>query len=502
MSNMNAFARGATNSVKRIMRGHRLRASLDPPRRPIDSSETTSLVNEFSARQMSFIEVHCISLMLSSFDWTHESRDNATQSTAVSSSTKPVTLKPAIPSEELVPQHPAEMVNPAEFVLGYLRDFLSHGYALTGLMLNVLLLGIMVTQVYTYYTTYKKDAIWIRVLSLIQHFGDFEKLFTVDWLFATEPATTAIIASSVQLFFAWRVHILTQKWKHVSTVLVGLVTLTSLTSGVAGIITAWEICRYPNFDSAQKHRAGVCTWLAATVVCDALITMILVTALHKQKTGFKRTDLVVDRVIKLIMHTGLLTMVVAILDLAFLLISPSGLHLLFNYPLSKLYTTSMMSSLNFRRVNVDGSNVVTDEDENSYSTASKIGGLGGTMGFTSTFRRDNDIVNLVRSPRTEVFVQVEEHELADVKVDSMDEKETCKDIPAPFAEAAKKAVGSKVLTSAVDGLYNEKATGVTFVGRMFQTNPGMAWRMAEGLIVDASAKSRLYGASKDELGEH
>ncbi|KAH6906845.1 hypothetical protein BKA70DRAFT_399480 [Coprinopsis sp. MPI-PUGE-AT-0042] len=326
------------------------------------------------------------------------------------------------------------MVNPAEFV---------HGYALTGLMLNVLLLGIMVTQVYTYYTTYKKDAIWIRVFvgylfiadivntvfcyvgiyrTLIQHFGDFEKLFTVDWLFATEPATTAIIASSVQLFFAWRVHILTQRWKHVSPVLVGLVTLTSLTSGVAGIITAWEICRYPNFDSAQKHRAGVCTWLAATAVCDALITMILVTALHKQKTGFKRTDLVVDRVIKLIMHTGLLTMVVAILDLAFLLISPSGLHLLFNYPLSKLYTTSMMSSLNFRRVNVDGSNVITDEDENSYSTASKIGGLGGTMGFTSTFRRDNDIVNLARSPRTEVFVQVEEHELADVKVDSMDEK--------------------------------------------------------------------------------
>ncbi|KAH6917756.1 hypothetical protein BKA70DRAFT_1415805 [Coprinopsis sp. MPI-PUGE-AT-0042] len=319
------------------------------------------------------------------------------------------------------------MANPAELI---------HGYSLTGLMINVLLLGIMVTQLYTYYTTYKKDAVWIKVFvgylfiadivntalcyasvytTLIQHFGDFDKLFTADWIFATEPATTAIIASSVQLFFAWRVHVLTQKWKHVSPVLVGLVTLTSLTSGVAGITTAWEICRYPNFDGARKHGATVCTWLAATAVCDALITIVLVIALRKQKTGFKRTDLVVDRIIKLTVHTGLLTMVVAILDLVFFLISPSGLHLLFGFPLSKLYTTSVMSSLNFRRVNADGSNVETDKGGNSHSTASRIGGPG----FTSTFRRDNDIINF--TPQMEVFVQVEEHELTDVKVDSVDE---------------------------------------------------------------------------------
>jgi hypothetical protein len=41
-----------------------------------------------------------------------------------------------------------------------------------------------------------------------------------------EPALTAIIASSVQLFFAWRIRLLTKNWT-----LVALVVVTSLTSG-------------------------------------------------------------------------------------------------------------------------------------------------------------------------------------------------------------------------------------------------------------------------------
>ncbi|KAH6917755.1 hypothetical protein BKA70DRAFT_1553970 [Coprinopsis sp. MPI-PUGE-AT-0042] len=315
------------------------------------------------------------------------------------------------------------MANPAE---------MAHGFMLTGIMLNVLLLGIMITQVYIYYTTYKRDAVWIKVFvgyllvadlvntalcyaniyqSLIVNFGDFDKLFHADWVFATEPATTAIISTSVQLFFAWRTHILTRRWKYVSRVLVGVIILTALTSGVAGILTGWEVGRYPNFGEFQKFYQTVSTWLAASAACDALITMVLVIALRKQRTGFKRTDFVIDRVIKLTMQTGMLTMVVAALDLVFFLQSTSGLHLLFNYPLSKLYTNSLLSSLNARRVHINGSVVESDEDPSKISDS----------GFTSTFRRDNDIVDLNRLPRAEVFVQVEEHELRDAKDGSMDE---------------------------------------------------------------------------------
>jgi 2,4-dienoyl-CoA reductase-like NADH-dependent reductase (Old Yellow Enzyme family) len=85
---------------------------------------------------------------------------------------------------------------------------------------------------------------------------------------------------------------------------------------------------------------------------------------------------------------------------------------------------------------------------------------------------------------------------------------------APFAEAAKKAVGSKMLVSAVGGLYNGQVAeevlakgmaDVVFVGRMFQKNPGMVWQMAEDLDVDISAAKQIgwgfKGRARQALGE-
>ncbi|KAH6874255.1 hypothetical protein BKA70DRAFT_1350839 [Coprinopsis sp. MPI-PUGE-AT-0042] len=328
---------------------------------------------------------------------------------------------------------------------------LQHGYMFIGLILNVVLLGVMITQLYIYYTTYKRSVAYLFLADvtnsivifaylyrvLIVQFGDFERLFEADWVFAS------VIGTSVQLFFAWRVRILTQQWR-ISWVLVGLVTTTALVSGLFGILSSWNVSRHPNLFRFQEFSEIVTTWIVSSAVCDAMITGILVVALRRQKNGFKRSDLIIDRIIRLIMQTGLLTMVAAALDVITfltvkatvhtLIIRTTVRHLVFNYCLSKLYTNSLLSTLNSRRVNIYGSNVETDEDGNDgYSTASKIGGTG----FTSTFRRETklqDIVNLTRPPRAEVFVQVEEHELADVKLDdSMEEINEKSSSPQSYA---------------------------------------------------------------------
>ncbi|KAG2008706.1 hypothetical protein CC2G_014104 [Coprinopsis cinerea AmutBmut pab1-1] len=266
---------------------------------------------------------------------------------------------------------------------------------------------------------------------------EVEMLFTADWIFATEPATTAIIATCVQLFFAWRVRVLTRQWKKISWVLVAMVASTALTSGIAGVLTAWEVVRHPHFAEFQKFHHTVSTWLGATCACDALITIILVVALRRQKTGFQRSDLIVDRIIKLTMQTGLLTMVVAALDLVFYLVSTSGLHLLFSYPLSKLYTNSLMSTLNARKSAFYGSSTAshtngTDTDGVNTSSGFKNGVSGISRASTHfTLRRDrtskaSDMINFhghkaTRGP--EVFVQVEHHALADVETPTETEKQ-------------------------------------------------------------------------------
>jgi hypothetical protein len=82
----------------------------------------------------------------------------------------------------------------------------------------------------------------------------------------------AIIGLSVQLFFAWRIRILTTNWWRRSWLLVGLVCATSITSAgefplvplgscvhivaprlVAGILTSWNgVAKHSRFDQFQE----------------------------------------------------------------------------------------------------------------------------------------------------------------------------------------------------------------------------------------------------------
>lgn len=301
----------------------------------------------------------------------------------------------------------------------------AHGYMFIGLMLNILLFGIMIAQVYVYHTSYKKDSWGLKCFvsylfiadlvnaifcfvylyrTLIIDFGDAEALGVADWIFATEPALTAIIASSVQLFFARRIWLLTKNWA-----LVALVVVTSLTSGICGIMTAFEVGQTPNFVDFRNFEAVVSAWLVSTVACDAFITFILVHTLRKHKTGFQRSDMMVDRIIRITVQTGFITMIIAALDLAFYLAVPSGLHLLFSFPLSKLYTNSLMSSLNSRHKVFYGST----------TQPSTMDGINTSSAMVPPSQRvhnskQQDMISFGAPARPEVFVHVEHHELRDV----------------------------------------------------------------------------------------
>ncbi|PBK97733.1 hypothetical protein ARMGADRAFT_1076192 [Armillaria gallica] len=271
----------------------------------------------------------------------------------------------------------------------------AHGPMLIGFVFNVLLYGIMIAQIYLYYVTYKKDKTWMKAYvavlffadtlntvfdfvymyrSLIVHFGklitkwftntanrssgDVAFLGNADWVFATDPALTGIIAAMVQVFFAWRVKVLTNNHWFVS-----IIILASLAGGSGGIATAVEVGIQPQFTLFRNFKSVVILWLASECFADIFITVIMVWHLffaclcsnrdaynfqRKHKTGFQASDELVDRVIRLTMQTGLITSVCATLDLIFYLVDPTGTHLIFNFPLCKLYTNSMMSSLNSR----------------------------------------------------------------------------------------------------------------------------------------------------------
>ncbi|KAK0432888.1 hypothetical protein EV421DRAFT_1742001 [Armillaria borealis] len=309
----------------------------------------------------------------------------------------------------------------------------SHGPMLIGHFFNVLLMGVVIAQSYIYLVTYqKRDKLWMKLFqfaylytSLVIHFSDAAYLLNVTMLFAATAALTGIVSGAVQLFFAWRVKILTSNiW------MVGLVVATALAGTVGAIGSSAESVKAGTFVKFQEIKSWVILWLVGACVADMLITGILVWHLRRHKTGFQTSDELVDRIIRSTVQTGLITSICAIVDLMVYLLDPTGLHLLFNFPLSKLYTNTLMSSLNSR------GGWAYDSSANNHSHSHTTGGIVSTSGgtasrtkkvrsrllsisslprLTGTVRAILPSSALAPTTRPEVFVSVEQHEMGDIQ---------------------------------------------------------------------------------------
>ncbi|KAF8195379.1 hypothetical protein BJ912DRAFT_956747 [Pholiota molesta] len=315
------------------------------------------------------------------------------------------------------------MPGPANFAT------IAHGPILIGFTFNALLLGVMITQVYLYYTSFKKDKKWLKVYvavlfaldifntacgaaylykALILNFNNPAYLNDVTWLFDMDPAITGVIVTMVQSFFAWRIFVLTKSY-----IFPLLILATAATGAISAILTPIKVSQEPQFTALIKAKVQISIWLSSEVLGDMLITVILVVYLSKHKTGFQRSDMLVDRIIRLTVQTGLITSVVALCNLIAYLADPTGLHLLFNFMLCKLYSNSLMSTLNSRGIWMSGPSGMS-QGKNSEDHAHSMP--------SNTYRpaivqpppmKPSEIISFNGKKHTEVFVNVESHELQD-----------------------------------------------------------------------------------------
>ncbi|KZP33407.1 hypothetical protein FIBSPDRAFT_1035990 [Athelia psychrophila] len=288
------------------------------------------------------------------------------------------------------------------------------GPMLIGTMLDILLYGITIAQVHTYFTTFPKDRKWFKCFvlfllvantlnvlfdvvyiyqSLVVHFGDVSYFHKANWVFATDPAMTGIIASSVQLFFSWRIKVISG-----NTLTAAFVGLGSFIGLLGSIGTSIAVGIVPEFTEFVKFEVIVIIWLVSAVLTDVCIAFTLSYHLQRRKTNFATTDDVVNRIIRLTIQTGAIVAVWATIDLIVYLVDNTGIHFIFNFPLSKLYTITLMSSLNSRR----GWKFGISEESSS-------GNAVGTRGTS------NAVDILSANGRQEIFVQVERHEMNDVE---------------------------------------------------------------------------------------
>ncbi|THU86177.1 hypothetical protein K435DRAFT_923564 [Dendrothele bispora CBS 962.96] len=275
-------------------------------------------------------------------------------------------------------------------------------------MLNLFLLGMILVQSYIYLKHYKNDRLWTKIFvsvlvitnflntiflsvylytTLVLKFTDVAYLSRANWLFATDPVMTGIIAAYVQLFFVWRIKVLTGNY------FTALATLIPALAGLVGsIVSSVMIKTFPLYSEFIKFKAWVIVWLIGETVADLMITSVLVAYL-RHKTGFRGSGELIDRIIRSTVQTGLVTSTFAVIDLVLFLAFPErGLHLIFNVPLGKLYSIMLMSSLNSR-------------EGWAYNSSAQIPSKSAKHGGALAFGRGNG------GPPAPLVVHVDAHEM-------------------------------------------------------------------------------------------
>ncbi|KAF7326819.1 hypothetical protein MSAN_02497400 [Mycena sanguinolenta] len=91
-------------------------------------------------------------------------------------------------------------------------------------------------------------------------------------------------------------------------------------------------------------------WLALTAACDLVIALGMSYALYTRKTGFSIVDGQISRIIRLTLETGTLTAAAALADIILFLAFPmTTTNFIVDFPLSALYTCSVLAMLNSRQ---------------------------------------------------------------------------------------------------------------------------------------------------------
>ncbi|KAI0066610.1 hypothetical protein BV25DRAFT_1912664 [Artomyces pyxidatus] len=246
------------------------------------------------------------------------------------------------------------------------------GPLFVGNAINCLLMGTLVVQVYIFYVNFPRERLRIRLLvygllflDILQTIFGLHLAWTwmiagwnnpalleqpVLWPGATIPIMCGLVSGIVQLFYAWQI------WSLSKTVIMRaiacLIVLVALCQSFSSIIASSLLLTSLTLENYLKLFPGFEVWLAGSFVADILISCSMIWTLYHAKTGtlWPQSHTLINRLIVNTIRTGSVTAVCAAVDLAlFVGLSDGNYHLAPAYILGKLYSNSLMATLNARK---------------------------------------------------------------------------------------------------------------------------------------------------------
>ncbi|KAI9460427.1 hypothetical protein HD554DRAFT_2028738 [Boletus coccyginus] len=227
-------------------------------------------------------------------------------------------------------------------------------------------------QTWYYYVTYPLDPWYIKLLvagafvsdschqALITHAGKCNHkppvtVYSHTLSLHIEVLFNGITALLVQSFLAMRVYRLSGKnWPTTGSVMI-------LVIGEFGELHApkfnLQLQTFPQLDSLKALSMSV---NAVAVAGDVLIAASLCILLQRSRTGFRRSDSLINKLMLFSINTGLLTSICAIASLVSIIAWPDTfIYIAFYFCLGRLYCNSLLATLNARKLLRAGSR---DED--------------------------------------------------------------------------------------------------------------------------------------------
>ncbi|KAI0628251.1 hypothetical protein C8Q77DRAFT_1162260 [Trametes polyzona] len=235
------------------------------------------------------------------------------------------------------------------------------GAVYIGMVVGVMLYGLTVYQAYKYYNLYPKDRkvlkLYIFVVFILWAIVGYHYLVTemfevltilnAHWSVRLTVLVTGFIVFLSQSFYAHRVYYIGPRYRWlVIPAVVSMVTgiTFDVVAGIKAFTSMRLITDFKNISWLVSVAYGF------SVASDAILAGALVFVLQKSRTGSKRTDSVLDTLIKYTINTGLLTSIFSLLVFIFAIILPGNLvYAAISIVTAKLYANSVFAVVNSRK---------------------------------------------------------------------------------------------------------------------------------------------------------
>ncbi|PBK73886.1 hypothetical protein ARMSODRAFT_951396 [Armillaria solidipes] len=269
---------------------------------------------------------------------------------------------------------------------GYPIERLS-GPQIVGYLLNWGLFGTLSVQLYLYYLAFPKDRRSVKYLvygiyivefvqtMLVTHdafasfgygFGDLEALTEVQFSWLVIPIMGAIAASVGQGFYTYRIFILSR-----SRIVPAFIICVSLTSSVAAIIAGVYIFQAGDLTKLNDRKTSISLGISGGgyALCDIVIAICMTYYLMRSNTGFRRTRILVTKLICLTIETGSVTAVVALaIPILFFAFPHQNFYVTPALVISKLYVNAIYMVLNSRIQIMGGRDTYTSSTDMEITT--------------------------------------------------------------------------------------------------------------------------------------